>query len=190
MGKASCRGCEKRKPKNGRGLCEVCMRTPEISTQYPGNQRSKKESARLRRRIDKLATGERTYQQIGDILGVSKQLVQYYVVQLRNNQECNACRQVRKIKCRGLCHSCYAQPGIKERFARDRKFSPRGDASKPTFSWSNDPGLYPCDRCVREAAIHPRGLCPNCFQICPDWQPKVSTKRPLELCQETTTVGL
>ncbi len=147
------------------------------------------ELAKLQKAIAERVAEGKTYRRVATELGVSKDLVSYHMGQMRRNQTCQGCGRTKKIKCRGLCQSCYYQPEIKALYAKDKKFSAKGDASRPSFPWSMDPGLYPCDRCVKGAAIHPRGLCPNCFQICPDWQPKASTTRPLELCTAATAVA-
>ncbi len=146
------------------------------------------ELVKLQQAIAERVAEGKTYRRVAQELRISKDLVSYHMGMMRRSA-CCGCGKIKKIRCRGLCTRCYYQPEIFALHAQDRKFTPRGDASKPTFAWSLDPGLYPCDRCVKGAAIHPRGLCPNCFQICPDWQPKASTTRPLELCTAATAVA-
>ncbi len=148
-----------------------------------GRRRTQKESAALQAKVAELRDNCRTQQQIADILGVPKALVNYCFVQIRlSKTPCGGCGQTRRIKCRGLCHSCYYRPEIKALCAKEKGFTPRGDASKPSFPWSGNPDLYPCDKCVRGAATHPRGLCPSCEAACPDWQPAERQREPLTLC--------
>ncbi len=155
-----------------------------------GRRRNAQESAALQAKVAELRDNRMTQQQIADALDVPKELVNYYFVRIRlSKTACCGCGRMKKIKCRGLCNSCYYNPKIKALCAKEKGFVPRGDASRPTFPWSNDPELFPCDKCVRGAATHPRGLCVECLRIAPDWQPKCSAPRPLELCQAATAVA-
>ncbi len=146
------------------------------------------ELAKLQAAIAERVAEGKTYRRVAQELRISKDLVSYHMGQMRR-EACCGCGQLKKIKCRGLCQRCYYDPEIAALHARARKFSPRGDASKPTFPWSNNPKLFPCGRCIKEPVNRPLGLCPDCFRIAPDWQPKFSAKRPLELCQAATAVA-
>ncbi len=90
----------------------------------------------------------------------------------------------------GLCRGCVKIPEIRRQHARNYceriELAPR-DSTIP-LPWSNDPNLYPCDRCIRGAAPHPRGLCPDCAEECPDWQPKEREREPLVLDHQYSVV--
>ncbi len=83
----------------------------------------------------------------------------------------------------GLCRTCVRKPEIRARYAEHAppKHLKQLRLSEMPLDWSVS-GLYPCDRCIRGAATHPRGLCPPCDAAYPDWQPVEREQPPLTLC--------
>ncbi len=119
------------------------------------------ELAKLQAEIAERVAAGKTYRRVAQELRISKDLVSYHMGQMRR-EACCGCGQLKKIKCRGLCQRCYYDPEIAALHARARKFSPRGDASKPTFPWSMNPKLFPCMGCIREGVPFPGGKCKSC----------------------------
>lgn len=131
------------------------------------DRRTPAETARLREQIMALKTEGLTQKAITRRLRLKRGIVEYHLSQVRiGSGGCRECGRDGAIRARGLCGRCYADPKIVERYPLDR---PANDGSLPSFAWSADPTLFPCDVCLRAAVAMPRALCPKCAAANPGY---------------------
>lgn len=164
---APCKHCAHRAGyRKQRGLCQVCYKTPEVRDLYPKRGLSMEQ----RRAMS------------------DTQFAKYH--NLPRCCHCNVYARMKRAK--GLCKHCYDTPEIRAKYPGRVQRIQEGThhSSTPTFPWSGQDDLFPCDRCVKGAADRPRGLCPSCDKLYPDWQPKEDRPvPPVRLCLQVCEVG-